>query len=92
MRISKQLADDLRWLSETEEWSDEDKAEAKRCLKGDPAFFGHFFTVFVQAKRAGYKYQIGGRYVKLAEFCAENGLPDPYRTEFTDAQVDGSQA
>lgn len=88
MRITKQLADDLRWLSETEQWTEEDKAEAKHCLKGDPAFFGHFFTVFVQAKRAGYKYQMDGRYVKLAEFCASNGLPDPYRREFTDAQVD----
>lgn len=92
MRITKQLADDLRWLSETEEWSDEDKDEAKRCLKGDPGFFSHFFTVWVQAKRAGYKFQSGGRYVRMAEFCATNGLPDPYQREFTDAQVDGGQA
>lgn len=92
MLISKQLAADLKWLSETEEWSEEDKADAKRCLKGDPVFFSHFFTVFVRAKHAGYKYQMGGRYVRLATFCVEHGLPDPYSQQFTDAQVDGGKA
>ncbi|USE81140.1 hypothetical protein NDR89_15580 [Cupriavidus gilardii] len=89
MRISKELAEGLRWLSETEEWSDEDKAEAKDYLKRDPAYFSHFFTVLIAAKRAGYRYYENGRYVRLAEFCAANGLPDPYQGQFTDSQVDG---
>lgn len=88
MKISKQLADDLRWLSEVEEWRAEDKEDAKRALKLDYVFMSHFFTVFVQAKRAGYQFKMNGRFVKLAEFCAERGLPDPYSGQFTDAQVD----
>ena len=87
-KITKQLADDLRWLVQTDKWDEDDKAEAKRCLEADPAFFSHFFTVLVQAKRAGYNFVQGGRYIRLAEFCADNGLPDPYHKQFTDSQVD----
>lgn len=88
MRIPKQLADDLRWLAEVEQWTAEDKEEAKRCLRLDYSYMSHFFTVWVQAKRHGYKFQAKGRYVKLAEFCSENGLPDPYAGQFTDQEVD----
>lgn len=92
MRISQELAADLRWLAETEQWDEEDRAEAKRCLRGDPAFFCHFFTVWVKALRAGYKFQVDGRYVLLADFCARNGLPDPYKGAYTDAEVDGGNS
>ena len=78
MRISSELAADLRWLAEVEEWDEETRAEAKRSLKADPAFFCHFFSVLVQAKRAGYRFVENGRFVMLAEFCANAGLPDPY--------------
>ena len=44
MRISSELAADLRWLAEVEEWDEETRAEAKRSLKADPAFFCHFFS------------------------------------------------
>jgi len=92
MKISAELADGLRWLADIEEWGPEDKAEAKRCLKADPGFFCHFFAVWIEAKRKGYKFFDGTRYVRLAGFCAENGLPDPYQGQFTDAQVDGDAA
>lgn len=88
MRISAQLAADMKWLVAEEQWDEAAKEEARRCLRNDPAFFGHFFTVFVAAKRAGYKMFGDGRYVRLAEFCAANELPDPYQGQFSDAQVD----
>ena len=78
MRISSELAAGLRWLAEAEEWDEETRAEAKRCIKDDPAFFCHFFAVLVQAKRAGYQFFKDGRFVMLADFCAAAGLPDPY--------------
>lgn len=87
-KITKQLADDLRWLSEKEKWGAEEKADAKRALEGDPEFFSHFFTVWVKALRAGYEFKHKGRYVKLAQFCAENGLPNPYLGQHTDKEVD----
>lgn len=85
MRISSELAADLRWLADTEQWDEETRAEAKRSLKADPAFFCHFFAVLAQAKRAGYQFFDGGRFVRLDEFCASAGLPDPYHPARSEA-------
>lgn len=87
-KITKELAEGLRWLAETDEWDADDKAEAKRALENDPAFFSHFFMTWIQAKRMGYKFRRNGRYVKLAQFCAENGLPNPYLGQHTDKEID----
>jgi hypothetical protein len=87
-KISKQLADDLRWLVQNDKWDEEDKAEAKRCLEADPIFFSHFFTALTAARRKGYDFVQNGSYVKLAQFCAENGLPDPYMGLHSDKEVD----
>lgn len=88
MKISQELATDLRFMAERLEWTDEDKAEVKRCLKADSEFFMHFLSVWAMALRKGYKFSEEGRYVRMADFCLINGLPDPYRNEFTDKQVD----
>lgn len=87
-KITKQLADDLRWLVQNDQWDDEAKAEAKRALEADPVFFSHFFTVLTAARRKGYDFKQNGSYVRLAEFCAGNGLPDPYMGMHSDSEVD----
>lgn len=88
MQISEQLAADMRWLVKDEEWGETDRQLARDCLKKDPAFFGHFFTVYVAARKKGYRMLTGTGYMRLAEFCAFNDLPDPYRGDKVAAQWD----
>ena len=88
MRISQDFAADMRWLVKDEEWDDAARELARNCLKKDPRFFTHFFETYIAAKRKGYRHFDGAGYVKLADFCAGNGLPDPYQGDIVAAQWD----
>lgn len=77
-RISEQLAANMRWLVKEEAWDDDARQLARDCLKKDPGFWVHFFETYIAAKRKGYRMFKGSNYMKLAEFCEINGLPDPY--------------
>lgn len=88
MRISQDFAADMRWLVQEEGWGEDDRKLARDCLKKDPGFFTNFFETYIAAKRKGYQHFDGVGYVKLADFCAENGLPDPYQGDTVSAQWD----
>jgi hypothetical protein len=88
MRISQDFAADMRWLVKDEGWDDDARDLARNCLKKDPGFFTHFFETYIAARRKGYKMFEGPQYMKLAEFCAGNGLSDPYRGDAIAAQWD----
>lgn len=87
MKIPAQLATGLKWLAEREAWGEVEKAEVRRCLLGDPAFFIHFFTVYIEAVKKGYRYKTGDGYERLAAFCKRVGLDDPYNHLHTDEEV-----
>lgn len=76
MKISEQLAADMRWLVQDEGWDEDARQLARDCLKKDPRFFSNFFETYIAARRRGYRMFDG---TKLADFCADNGLPDPYQ-------------
>jgi len=88
MRISQELAADLRYLAAELEWEEVDKAEIRQAIRENPEFFEHFWTVFAHAHRLGYRFHAENGFQKLDDFCAKNGLPDPYGRAFTGAEVD----
>ena len=76
MKITKQLAADLLWIAEQEDWDTDTKALAKECLTQNPAYFCNLFTIYAQARRAGY---VGGNgHVQVAAYCADNQIDNPY--------------
>ena len=88
MKISKALADDLRYLAAALEWEEVDKAEVRTSLTENPDFFAHFWTVFAQAHRAGYRYSRDNSYEKFDKFCERNGIPDPYFGMYSGKEID----
>ncbi|SOY79955.1 hypothetical protein CBM2599_A120520 [Cupriavidus taiwanensis] len=88
MKISKALAGDLRYLAAELEWDEAGKVEVRESLKANPEFFTHFWTVFAQAHRAGYRFCQATGFQKLEVFCKEKGLPDPYNRQYSGAEID----
>lgn len=88
MKISKALADDLRYLAAELEWDETGKVEVRESLKASPEFFTHFWTVFAQAYRAGYRFCQATGFQKLDDFCKQHGLPDPYNRMYSGAEID----
>ena len=89
MKISKALADDLRYLAAELEWAEDDKAEVRTSLTENPDFFTHFWTVYAQAHRAGYRFCQANGFEKLDVFCERNGIPDPYHGMYSGKEIDG---
>lgn len=88
MRISRELASDLKYLAVELEWADEDKAEIRAALVENPAFFEKFWTVYAAAHRAGYRFNEATGFQKLDDFCQQRGLPNPYSGQYVGAEVD----
>lgn len=88
MRITKELAAHLRYLSGELDWAEEDKTEIREALREHPEFFDNFWTVFAQAHRLGYRFTAERGFQKLDDFCAKHGLPDPYGRQYAGAEID----
>ena len=88
MKISKALADDLRYLAAELKWEEVDKAEVRTALTENPDFFTRFWGVFAQAHRAGYRFSRENSYEKLDKFCERNGIPDPYSGMYSGRELD----
>lgn len=88
MKISKALAEDLRYLSAQLEWSEEDKEEVRTSIRADFQFFNHFWSVFARAHRAGYRFCQATGFEKLDVFCERNGIPDPYYGMYSGKEID----
>ena len=71
------LSDDLKYLAAYYQWSPEDKVEIRSAFTGSPEMV-RFFTVLAAAHRAGYTQCAGNGFIRLNDWCKENGLDDPY--------------
>ena len=89
MKISKALAEDLRSLAAELEWDDAGKTEVRESLMANPEFFTHFWTVYAQAHRAGYRFCQEGGFEKLDVFCERMGIPEPYHGMYSGKEIDG---
>jgi len=87
LKYPERLSDDLKYLSNFYNWSDEDKKEVRAAFTNCPEMVRYFITL-AAAHRAGYKQCAGNGHIRLREWCLEKGLEDPYSEHFNPRELD----
>lgn len=87
MKYPKTLAEDLKYLAGYYQWNSEDKKEVRDAFTGSPEMV-RYFTILAAAHRKGYSQDAGNGFIRLREWCALNGLEDPYGEAFDLAALD----
>lgn len=90
MQYPTTLSDDLKYLAAYYQWTPEDKKEVRAAFT-DCEPMVKYFTVLAAAHRAGYAQDAGNGFVRLREWCLEQGLDDPYGSSFDAAALDAIQ-
>lgn len=81
MKYPARLSDDLKYLSAWYGWNAEDKADVRKGFTGSEEMV-NFFMALAAAHRAGYEQCAGNGFIRLEQWCAENGLGNPFIGEF----------
>lgn len=87
MKYPPTFSTDMQYLSKFYGWTEEDKVEVRQAFR-DCEPMVRYFTILAAAHRAGYTQHAGNGFVRLRDWCLEQGLPDPYGDEFDPAALD----
>ena len=87
MNYPTTFSKDMQELAKFYGWNDDDKKEVRAAFT-DCEPMVRYFTILAAAHRAGYEQHAGNGFIRLQNWCAENGLEDPFSVEFDPAALD----
>lgn len=87
MKYPVTFSADMQYLSSYYGWTEDDKQEVRASFR-DCEPMVRYFTVLAAAHRAGYKQDAGNGFVRLRDWCLQNGLDDPYGEFFDPDSLD----
>jgi hypothetical protein len=92
MKVSKQFLRDFAYLANLYAWTPVDIEEIKAQTRANPEVMRRYWTNLAIAHRAGYEQTPTNGLVRLREWCAQQGWPDPYLHDLDPVTEDASLA
>lgn len=86
MNVSRQFLQDFAYLANHYGWTPEVVEEVKAETRANPALV-RYWTVLASAHRMGYEQTPENGFIRLAEWCHQNGHPNPFAEERPNASV-----
>ena len=78
MNVSKQFLRDFSYLANRYGWTPAEIEEIKEQTRANPNEMCRYWTNLAIAHRAGYEQTVENGYIRLREWCMQQGWPDPY--------------
>lgn len=76
MRVSKQFLRDFAYLANRYGWTPADIEDVKQATRENPELVRYWQNLAI-AHQAGYEQTAENGFIRLREWCAQSGLPDP---------------
>ncbi|WP_151448123.1 alanine racemase [Lacisediminimonas profundi] len=80
MNVSRQFLKDFAYIANRYGWTPEDVEQAKADTRANPGLV-NYWTVLADAHRNGYEQTAENRFIRLTDWCRQNGLADPFSNE-----------
>ena len=80
MNVSKSFLRDFAYLANRYGWSPIDVEDVKADTRANPDLV-HYWTALANAHRAGYEQTPENGYIRLRNWCEEQGFGDPFLTD-----------
>lgn len=77
MKVSKQFLKDFAFLANYYQWTPADIADVKDYTRDNPDMLRYWSTL-AAAHRDGYEQTRENNFIRLRNWCADKGLPDPF--------------
>ena len=77
MKASKQFLRDFAYLANRYSWTPADIEEMKAAILVNEATGQRYITTLAAAHRAGYEQTAANGFLRLQEWCAQQGWPWP---------------
>ena len=78
MKVSKQFLKDFAELANRYGWTPDDIEEMREAIRVNEEDGKRYITALAAAHRAGYEQSRENGYIRLHNWCAANGYPDPF--------------
>ena len=78
MQVSRKFLKDFAYLANLYGWTAADIEDVKAQTRANPEPLRAFWTSLAAAHRAGYQQNAANSFIRLAHWCQQAGVADPY--------------
>lgn len=82
MKVNQSFINDFKYLEGFYGWTSEESEEMKAAIRSTEEAGKRYITALAGAHRKGYKQDARNGFQRLHDWCAANGIDDPFNPKF----------